>query len=164
MIFRPALQHAGDSLATASFDGTWRLWDTARGTMLAEQEGHSRAVYAIAFHPDGSLAASGGFDAVTRLWDCRTGRNVLTLQGHAYGVLSVAFSANGHHVATGALIEGACCPKDTTSQPPFCEPCMLLAAEYHLALIRWLVKVKPGYAHRTCHYCSVWNCFVMEPV
>jgi U4/U6 small nuclear ribonucleoprotein PRP4 len=93
---------AGNALATASFDGTWRLWDVATGATLIEQEGHSRAVYAINFHPDGSLAASGGFDAITRLWDCRTGRNVLTLQGHTYGVLTVAFSPNGYHVATGA--------------------------------------------------------------
>ena len=28
------------------------------------QEGHSRAVYTVAFHPDGSLAASGGLDAI----------------------------------------------------------------------------------------------------
>ena len=71
------------------------------GACLAEQEGHSRAVYGVAFHPDGSLCASAGFDAITRIWDCRTGRNILTFQGHAYGVLSVAFSPNGHHVATG---------------------------------------------------------------
>ena len=92
----------GDTLATASYDGTWRLWDVSTGVTLVEQEGHSRAVYSVAYHPDGSLCASSGFDAVTRLWDCRTGRNVLTLQGHAYSVLAVAFSANGHHVATGA--------------------------------------------------------------
>lgn len=89
-------------MATCSFDGTWRLWDVATGACLQEQEGHSRAVYSVAFHGDGSLCASSGFDAVTRLWDCRTGRNVLTLQGHAFAVLATAFSPNGFHVATGA--------------------------------------------------------------
>ncbi len=48
---------------TASFDGTWRLWDVETGSCLLEQEGHSRAVYAVAFHPDGSLAGSAGLDA-----------------------------------------------------------------------------------------------------
>lgn len=33
------------------------------GVSLLEQEGHSRAVYAVAFHPDGSLAGSAGLDA-----------------------------------------------------------------------------------------------------
>ena len=28
------------------------------------QEGHSRSLYTVAFHPDGSLAASGGLDAI----------------------------------------------------------------------------------------------------
>ena len=34
---------------TASFDQTWRLWDIETGECLQEQEGHSRAVYAVAF-------------------------------------------------------------------------------------------------------------------
>jgi WD40 repeat protein len=49
--------------ATASYDQTWRLWDVETGACLQEQEGHSRAVYAVAFHPDGSLAGSVGLDA-----------------------------------------------------------------------------------------------------
>lgn len=94
---------AGDALATCSYDGTWRLWDTGTGANIMEQEGHSRAVYSIAFHPDGSLCGSGGFDAVARVWDCRTGRSVLNFLGHTYGVLAMAFSPNGYHVATGTM-------------------------------------------------------------
>lgn len=60
---RVAFHPAGQLFGTASFDGTWRLWDIATGEALLEQEGHSRSVYALAFHPDGSLAASGGLDA-----------------------------------------------------------------------------------------------------
>lgn len=43
--FHPFGRHVG----TASFDTTWRFWDIATSTCLQEQEGHSRAVYAIAF-------------------------------------------------------------------------------------------------------------------
>ena len=50
--------------ATASFDMTWRLWDVETGACLSEQEGHSRPVYTVAFHPDGSLAASAGLDSI----------------------------------------------------------------------------------------------------
>jgi hypothetical protein len=50
--------------ATPSFDCTWRLWDAEAGACLLEQEGHSRGVYAVAFHPDGSLAGSVGLDAI----------------------------------------------------------------------------------------------------
>lgn len=61
---RVAFHPMGNHLATAGYDGVWRLWDAGTGQCLAEQEGHSRAVYAVAFHRDGSLAATGGLDAV----------------------------------------------------------------------------------------------------
>ena len=54
----------GRHVATASFDETWRLWDVETCSCLLEQEGHSRTVYTVAFHCDGSLAASGGLDAI----------------------------------------------------------------------------------------------------
>lgn len=56
----------GRHVGTASFDETWRLWDVETGSCLLEQEGHSRPVYSVAFHPDGSLACSGGLDAIGR--------------------------------------------------------------------------------------------------
>lgn len=57
----------GAHLASASFDTTWRFWDLETGKCLMEQEGHSRAVYTVAFQCDGSLAASGGLDAIGML-------------------------------------------------------------------------------------------------
>ena len=60
LAFHPMGQHLG----TASFDHTWRLWDLGTGRCLQEQEGHSRPLYAVAFHPDGSLAASAGLDSI----------------------------------------------------------------------------------------------------
>lgn len=71
---RCAFHPAGGHLATASFDGTWRLWDVRTGTELLLQEGHSRAVYCLAFQADGALVASAGLDALVRVWDCRTGK------------------------------------------------------------------------------------------
>ncbi|GFR45922.1 hypothetical protein Agub_g7380 [Astrephomene gubernaculifera] len=99
---RLAFHPMGQHLATASFDGTWRLWDAEAGSCLLEQEGHSRAVYAVAFHPDGSLVGSAGMDAYGRIWDCRTGRSVLLLEGHVKPLLALDFSPNGYHVATGS--------------------------------------------------------------
>ena len=62
----------GRHVATASFDETWRLWDVETCSCLLEQEGHSRSVYTVAFHPDGSLAASGGLDAIGPLTPSQT--------------------------------------------------------------------------------------------
>ncbi|KAM7272568.1 hypothetical protein ACFE04_027231 [Oxalis oulophora] len=90
-------------IATVSADRTAKLWDS-QGSLLNTfeghldrlgREGHSRNVYGLAFHPDGSLAASCGFDALARVWDLRTGRSIMALEGH------VKFYFYGYHLATG---------------------------------------------------------------
>ncbi|QDZ18106.1 U4/U6 small nuclear ribonucleoprotein PRP4-like protein [Chloropicon primus] len=91
----------GTSVATASYDKTWRLWDCETGVNLLEQEGHSRQVYCVGFQCDGSLLVSGGLDAIGRVWDLRTGKCIRTLRGHIQGILSADFSPNGHQIATG---------------------------------------------------------------
>ena len=50
---------SGRYLGSASFDGTWRLWDVEARKELLLQEGHSKEVYAISFQSDGSLVATG---------------------------------------------------------------------------------------------------------
>ena len=82
--------------------GTWRLWSVETGEELLCQEGHSRAVYDLGFHPDGSLAASVGLEAHGRVWDLRTGRCVQTLVGHVKQCLCVDFSPNGYQLVTGS--------------------------------------------------------------
>ena len=56
------------------------LTPTPTPTLL--QEGHTRALYGIAFHPDGSLVATAGLDCLIRLWDLRSGKAIQLLQGH----------------------------------------------------------------------------------
>lgn len=56
---RLAFHPSGRYLGSASFDGTWRLWDVEAKSELLVQEGHSKEVYALAFQDDGALAASG---------------------------------------------------------------------------------------------------------
>merc|ERR1711916_240241 len=46
---------------------------------VLHQEGHSRAVYDVAFHPDGSLAGTSSLDCFGRIWDLRTGKNIMVL-------------------------------------------------------------------------------------
>lgn len=42
-----------------SYDHSWRLWDLEAQEEILHQEGHSKGVYDIAFHTDGSLAGTG---------------------------------------------------------------------------------------------------------
>ncbi len=58
-VARIGFHPSGKYLGSASFDGTWRLWDVETTQELLLQEGHAREVYAISFQCDGSLVATG---------------------------------------------------------------------------------------------------------
>ncbi|XP_029942701.1 U4/U6 small nuclear ribonucleoprotein Prp4 [Salarias fasciatus] len=85
-----------------SYDNSWRLWDLEVQEEILHQEGHSKGVHDLSFHPDGSLVATGGLDAFGRVWDLRTGRCVVFLEGHLKEIYSLHFSPNGYHLATGS--------------------------------------------------------------
>ena len=53
-----AFTASGDRLASASLDGTLRLWEPRIGTGLIVLENHSEPILAVAWDPDGSRMAS----------------------------------------------------------------------------------------------------------
>jgi WD40 repeat protein len=71
---------------------------------LQTLEGHSGAVWAVAFSPHSALIASASGDRTARVWRADTGECVQTLEGHSGAVLSVAFS---HDSDDSALIASA---------------------------------------------------------
>lgn len=74
-VMAAALSPDGRVGATASNDGTARIWELPDGRLrhvLTTQPGRV-ALNAVAFSPDGRTLATGGDDSVVRFWDVETG-------------------------------------------------------------------------------------------
>jgi WD40 repeat protein len=102
-IFAAAFSPDGNRIVTASADKTARLWDSARGTSIAELSGHTGLVNTAAFSPDGNRIVTASADKTARLWDATTGAPIHALSGHGEAVNSAAFSADGRRVVTASL-------------------------------------------------------------
>ena len=61
-----------------------------------------RAVFSVAYSPDGKTLASGSADNTIKLWDVATGKNIITLRGHTNSIDSVTFSPDGKTLASGS--------------------------------------------------------------
>jgi WD40 repeat protein/predicted Ser/Thr protein kinase len=95
--FRP---HAR-TLATASEDGTVKLWDVDTGRVIWNASPHLGDVWCVAFNPDGTRLIAGGRDRTVRIFDPDTGRELLALRGPTGTVMSLAFSPDGNSIAAG---------------------------------------------------------------
>ena len=74
----------GKLLAVSSRqDNTIQIWDVAKRQTLCRLEGHTTAVYSLAFSPDNKTVVSSGWtykDKTIRIWDPMTGAEIQTLQ------------------------------------------------------------------------------------
>ena len=90
----------GKYLATASSDGTARLWDLS-GKQLAEFKGHRDWVRCVCFSPDGQYLATASDDWTARVWNL-SGNLLAEFKGHQGNVRSVSFSPDGQYLATAS--------------------------------------------------------------
>ena len=90
----------GQTLATASEDGTIQTWNLTSG-QLTRTITSAGKIAALRFAPAGSTLASATEDGSVSLWDLQTGVVRLQLKKHSAAVSAIAFSADGHLIATG---------------------------------------------------------------
>jgi WD40 repeat protein/tRNA A-37 threonylcarbamoyl transferase component Bud32 len=79
------------------------LWDVDTGKVVRRFQLHgNKAVFAVAFCPDGRHALSGGADNLLHLFDVETGALVRDFEGHSSPVMHLAVSADGHRALSAA--------------------------------------------------------------
>jgi WD40 repeat protein len=79
--------------------------DAAAPGLVATLKGHTEAVYAVAFAPDGKNVVTGSGDHSVRVWDAATGKEIKSFggaAGHQNLVLGVSVSPDGSLIASGA--------------------------------------------------------------
>jgi WD40 repeat protein/transcriptional regulator with XRE-family HTH domain len=102
----------GTRVATASLDGTAKVWDAVTGQELlilptADAGTGGTKLYSVVFSPDGSQLATAGQAGSVSLWDASSGEALGTLYetGDTATLFALAFSPNGARVA-GASADG----------------------------------------------------------
>lgn len=120
----------GKWIASASADGTCKIWNASTGSILDTLVGHMAGVSCLAWAPDSNTLATGSDDKAIRLWDRITGspahavgggapppppgRGGTTrggrtgkgpLLGHHNYIYSLAFSPKGNILASGSYDE-----------------------------------------------------------
>ena len=91
----------GQTLASASYDNTIRLWDVVTGEQKQVFTGHKGSGRNVWFSPDGQTVASASYDNTVRLWDVVTGKQKQVFTQPMGRVESVRFSPEGGMIVSG---------------------------------------------------------------
>jgi len=85
---------AAPLLATAASDGSVHVLEAPGARPLAIYRGHSAAISALAWSPDGTMLVSGSADGSVQVWQAATGARLATYSepGQATGVSGVVWS------------------------------------------------------------------------
>ncbi|WP_306131772.1 c-type cytochrome [Roseivivax marinus] len=97
-----ALAPEGERVASASWDGSARLWSAADGTLLQEFDGHDGPVNDVAFL-DARTLLTASADGTVRVWDAATGTEARQIVTGGFGVNRMALAPDGAWLAYGTV-------------------------------------------------------------
>ncbi len=88
----------GSRIATASFDGTARIWDAGTSRQLGPPLQHASTVNEIEFSRNGKLLVTASADMTVSLWDALTGQLILPKIKQDAEVDSASFSDDNRYI------------------------------------------------------------------
>lgn len=91
----------GQYVATASYDGTVRIWNSNR-VLAHVLEGPTKEVEWITWHPKGNAILAGSNDTMAWMWWAPTGKIMQIFAGHAGGVTCGCWPLDGKLICTGS--------------------------------------------------------------
>ncbi|MBN1449986.1 MAG: protein kinase, partial [Anaerolineales bacterium] len=114
LAFTPAKKNESMlSFVSASTDGSLNVWDIETGEILNVLgpdnpatdaiEGHTAAIHAFDFNPEGTQLVSASEDRTLILWDTSSGDIIHRMEGHTEAVLSVKFVPDGSIIVSGSV-------------------------------------------------------------
>ncbi len=113
-----ALSPNGKLLATASPDGTIKIWDAKTTQLLRTISTDATSLYCVAFSPDGAKIAAGGstyiavpgnagFNGAVSVYDVASGDQIANLPTTRWDITVVAFSPDGTQLVDAGYLHNS---------------------------------------------------------